>query len=153
MRKFLLALALISGLSGTVTTAQAKSAKWTSGTPKAIRGAWYAKPGSQQRGAGTKAPNNAMILTNKWLYVMYDYGTHDYGGNHLAYQKVGHQYRLRAYDRLEKSWSYTKVQRKGKTLSLKKYATERAGKRIKYHAGNTYKLRYNAKMSSNLSAR
>lgn len=154
MNKFItgtiVTVGLITGL-GWSTTAKAKAVKWTTGTPKAIRGAWYAKQRVRHIGNDTEITNNAMILTPKWLYVMYDYGTHDYGGNRLAYQKVGKQYRLRAYDSLDNTWSYTKIQRQGKTLQLQKYGTRKAGKSFKAHAGHTYSLQFKSKFSAQLS--
>ncbi|WP_258115582.1 hypothetical protein [Levilactobacillus yiduensis] len=146
----ILALGLAIGVSGT-TTAQA--AKWTTGTPKVMRGVWYAKPRVQRKGHDTTVTNNAMILTPKWLYVMYDYGNHDYGGNRLAYRKTGKQYRLRAYDRLDKTWSYTKLQRTGKTVTLQKYGTKRAGHRFIAQAGKSYQLQFQTKMSAHLLAK
>lgn len=148
----ILALGLALGISASgPTTAQA--AKWTSGTPNIMRGVWYAKPRVQRKGHDTTVTNNAMILTPKWLYVMYDYGTHDYGGNRLVYRHTGKQYRLRAYDRLDKTWSYTKLKRSGKTLTLQKYGTRRAGHRFTAKAGKTYQLQFQATLSAHLLAK
>lgn len=146
----ILTLGLALGVSGT-TTAQA--AKWTMGTPQIMRGVWYAKPRVQRKGHDTTVTNNAMVLTPKWLYVMYDYGNHDYGGNRLAYRRSGKQYRLRAYDRLDKTWSYTKLQRSGKQLTLQKYGTKRTGKRFTAKSGKTYQLEFQAKFSAQLLAK
>jgi len=158
MNRFITGTIVVLGLAlgcGEATTAQAQAkAKWTPGPPKQLRGVWYAKPRVQHLGHDTtEVTNNAIILIPKWLYVMYDYGTHDYGGNRLAYKKVGQAYRLRSYDSVEKTWAYTKLQRQGKTLKLQKYGTRKAGKAFKSHAGHTYQLQYKPKLSVSVLTR
>ncbi|MFC6207253.1 hypothetical protein [Levilactobacillus tongjiangensis] len=149
MNKFVTSIAVSAGLFGCLgwgtTTAQAKS-KWTAGTPKALRGSWT-QHRSHHSGHDTEVSTNAMILTKKWLFVMTDFGGHDYGGNHLVYRQSHGVYRLRAYDTLEKSWSYTKVSRDGKKLTLQKYGKRKSGQHFKHVTSKATHLKYDARAS------
>lgn len=145
----IVAVSLLGGLVTTVP-AHAKQTKWTTGTPKSLHGFWRDKVLVRHQGNDTILTDDAMILSSKWFYVMYDHGS-DYGGNHLAYRKVGHTYHIRAYDKLEKSWSYTKLKRQGHTLALQRYGTRKVGKAFKAHTTKTYHLTYQAKASARLA--
>ncbi|WP_143462234.1 hypothetical protein [Levilactobacillus enshiensis] len=152
MNKLIITTVLVAGLAGgLIPTTTAHAAKWTTGAPKAIQGAWTKQARvNGYLGYQTTVTTDAVMLSPKWLYAMSDRGHRDYGGNHLAYQRTGNAYRLKSYDRLEQQWTYTRIHRAGKTITAQEYGYRKAGRAFRTTTRPSYRLHYSPKLSTPL---
>ncbi|MFC6261036.1 hypothetical protein [Levilactobacillus fujinensis] len=151
MNKFVTGAVVVLGMVGSLgwgTTAQAKT-KWTTGSPKQLRGAWV-QLRVKHIGEDTDISANAMMLAKSSVLIMTDFGGQTYGGKHLAYRFNRGTYDLRDYAGPEKTWNYTKITRHGKKMTLQEYGKRKLGKPFKQVTAKAVHLKYNAKASAAL---
>lgn len=148
MKKFIIGTVVALGMMGGLgwgTTAHAQT-KWTSGTPKALRGTWMQYRVSHS-GADTTVEMNALHATPKSWFVMTDFGGQAYGGRHVVYRLSHGVYRLRDFDASEKTWHYSRVKLDGQKLTLSEYGRRRSGQSFKPIAGKPVHLTHNLKFN------